>query len=178
MNQDITRMLNKRCKNCKKEFSIPYPWKMYLKRLFCSKSCSTQYCNNGVKTQFKKGSLHPSWRGGISKLDKRIRASRKYRSFRKIILVRDSYKCKVCGILGNKSGFTGLQVDHIKPMSLILSSLKIDTLKQAFDCKKLWDSNNMRTLCISCHSKTDTWGAKLLKGKKWKVTHSRLAVNK
>lgn len=50
------------------------------------------------------------------------------------------YKCVICGKGGK------LQSDHIKPFALY-PELRFDV-------------NNGRTLCISCHIKTDTYGGK------------------
>jgi hypothetical protein len=54
----------------------------------------------------------------------------------------------VCGQIGGK-----LNVDHIKPFSLFP--------ELRFDIK------NGRTLCLLCHTKTDTFGPKSRDKEKW-----------
>lgn len=69
---------------------------------------------------------------------KRIRASKTYKEWRKAVFERDKYMCVECGQLGGT-----LQADHIKPFCLF-PELRLDV-------------NNGRTLCESCHRKTDTF---------------------
>ena len=89
----------------------------------------------------KKGDKSHSWRGGVTKLNEKIRKSFEYRLWRKAVYERDKYTCVWCGIKG-----TRLNADHIKPFSLF------PELRFAID--------NGRTLCEDCHKKTDTYGGK------------------
>lgn len=100
------------------------------------------------------GENHPNWRGGISGLNLRIRATHKYRLWRFDVFKRDKFTCLICG--KNKP----LHVDHIKAFSLILKENEIKSLRQAENCVELWDINNGRTLCIPCHKDTDNYGHK------------------
>lgn len=68
---------------------------------------------------------------------KNITSSKEYKLFRESILQRDNYKCTMCG-----SDFR-LQVHHIKPKS------KYPEL--------IMDKDNCITLCILCHSKTESF---------------------
>lgn len=87
----------------------------------------------------KKGENHWNWKGGITPLRKRLYFSEKYQEWRKAVFERDDYTCQICGIRGGE-----LNADHIKQWS-IYPELR-------FDIK------NGRTLCVSCHRKTPTWG--------------------
>jgi hypothetical protein len=87
-----------------------------------------------------KGEKNHQWRGGIKPIHRRIRHSLEYRQWRNQVFIRDNWTCQSCLIIGGD-----LQVDHIKPFS---------------DYPELrFDINNGRTLCKSCHIKTETWGS-------------------
>lgn len=85
-----------------------------------------------------KGENNPSWKGGVTPESKRIRMSTNYKLWRASVLKRDSYMCVECGSVEN------LQADHIKRFA---------------DYPELrFELSNGRTLCSSCHKKTDTYG--------------------
>lgn len=65
--------------------------------------------------------------------------------WKKLVRARDGNKCVLCGSTER------LQVDHIKPFSLFPELARV--------------LSNGRVLCFDCHKKTDTFGAKLLKGR-------------
>lgn len=73
-----------------------------------------------------------------------IRNSKEYREWRNAVLERDDGKCVLCGRRKKPSKGIRMEVDHIKPF-LLFPEL-------AFDI------NNGRTLCSTCHRKTDTYG--------------------
>jgi len=66
-----------------------------------------------------------------------------YRLWRQGVFERDNYTCQHCGKVGYK-----LAADHIKPYST--------------HPELRYDIDNGRTLCMSCHTKTDTYGGKAL----------------
>lgn len=99
------------------------------------------------------GSKGSNWRGGKTALSHKIRNCDQYLEWRHSIFKRDNYICQNCGQRGGK-----LCVDHIKPFSLIIIEHKITSLDEAIDCSPLWDTNNGKTLCRSCHKKTPTYG--------------------
>jgi hypothetical protein len=86
-----------------------------------------------------KGSGSLTWKGGITPVNYLIRHSLEYKLWREAVYKRDNYTCIWCGQVGGK-----LNADHIKPFSLY------PALRFAID--------NGRTLCLSCHKKTDTYG--------------------
>ena len=89
-----------------------------------------------------KGEKHHWWKGGITPERTKIHHSKEYQLWRKAVFERDNYICRFCG---RRGGY--LEADHIKPFSLF------PELRFAID--------NGRTLCKSCHRKTDTYGAKM-----------------
>lgn len=93
-------------------------------------------------SEARKGEKSPSWKGGITSINRQIRSSLQYRLWRKSVLERDSNRCIWCY---SKSR---LDVDHIKPFAYF------PELRFAID--------NGRTLCRDCHKKTDTWGKRIL----------------
>lgn len=95
-----------------------------------------------------RGSLNPNWKGGhVKHPDKRIRMSSMYKQWRTHVFKRDDYTCQSCGQHGGK-----LQADHELPFALY-PDLRFEIL-------------NGRTLCVSCHKKTHTYGSGVSKMKK------------
>lgn len=90
------------------------------------------------------GEKHPNWQGGITKENVRIRNSREYKLWRTAVFERDNYTCVQCGERG-----VYLNADHIKPFALF-PELRFEL-------------SNGRTLCIPCHSKTDTYKGRVNK---------------
>lgn len=86
------------------------------------------------------GKNNSQWKGGISSIQNIIRHSLEYKLWRKAVYERDNYTCIWCG--NNQGG--NLHADHIKPFALF------PELRFVLD--------NGRTLCESCHKKTDTYG--------------------
>ena len=92
------------------------------------------------------GSKSHLWKGGIYPLHKKIRKTLEYRMWRRSVFDRDNYTCIWCGARSGDGKKIILQADHIKPFALY------PALRFAID--------NGRTLCLSCHRKTDTYGGK------------------
>lgn len=93
-----------------------------------------------------KGSKSYLWRGGITEANHKIRRSMEYRIWRSAVFMRDNFTCTECGERGGK-----LNAHHIKPFSLY------PELRFAID--------NGKTMCITCHMKTETWGRRSLYGR-------------
>lgn len=99
---------------------------------------------------------HNWWRGGISDLRHQIYGSTEWKIWRKSVFERDDYTCQLCGKRGYK-----LQVDHhLVPFAVILKIFNIETLKEAKNCKILWETKNGRVLCRICHQNTETYGGR------------------
>ena len=110
------------------------------------------------------GEKNPNWTGGGSKLRRGYRRVAKYLEWRTDCYERDDYTCQFCKARGGK-----LNVDHVKPFALIIKENNIKTIEQLYACEELWALDNGRTLCISCHRQTPTYGGgtkKLIKDRK------------
>lgn len=95
-----------------------------------------------VRTKIgRKGKENPAYIDGRTPINKIIRHSIEYKLWRADVFERDNYTCVLCFQRGG-----GLQADHIKPFALY------PELRLAID--------NGRTLCVECHRKTDTFGAR------------------
>ena len=105
---------------------------------------------NAIKftSEMVSGEKNSRWKGGITSEVMKIRNSTEYKLWRKAIFERDNYTCQICNQIGGT-----LNADHIKPFSLY-PDLRLDL-------------NNGRTLCISCHKLTDTYGFKLIYTKQY-----------
>jgi len=89
------------------------------------------------------GENNPNWKGGTYGTERHQAMGRiDYSLWRTAVFMRDDYTCQTCNERGGE-----LNADHIKPWSLY------PELRYAID--------NGRTLCISCHRQTDTWGGKV-----------------
>lgn len=114
------------------------------------------------QTQFKKGRTsywkgkknphfaginNPKWKGGVTPEHLKVRWSVEMKNFRKEIFERDDYTCKACGRRSKQGDKVILNIHHIKPFA-IYKELR-------------FDKDNVITLCIECHSKTDTYKGKL-----------------
>jgi|SRR3989304_4494573 len=103
--------------------------------------------NKGLRG-YNCGDKSPSWKGGITPINKKIRNSVEYKLWRTAVFERDGYTCIWCGRKKEVAG--KLNADHIKPFAYY------PELRFAID--------NGRTLCVGCHKTTDTY---LWKGKKY-----------
>jgi len=82
------------------------------------------------------------WKGGITPENHKIRNSTEYKQWRTAVFERDDYTCQDCEERGGV-----LNADHIQPFAYF------PDLRFVIE--------NGRTLCRSCHVKTDTWGKRV-----------------
>lgn len=176
MNTNIVKTINKTkqvrnprvshiCKQCDSVYKIPF-WLNKQGRgvHFCGLSCyhkslvgkpSSKRGSKWSLSQREKcsGKNASNWRGGVTRFQNQLRRTALYAEWRDTILKRDNYTCQRCNVRGGT-----LNVDHYpKPYAVILHENNIKNYKHAEWCSDLWDTTNGRTLCISCHKKTDTY---------------------
>lgn len=91
--------------------------------------------------------------GSTEYLAKRISWLTLYRKWRISVKKKDGFKCTECG---NKNN---LNVDHY-PISLaeLIIKYKIKKPQEAKKHREFWNIKNGRTLCVSCHKQTQTYG--------------------
>lgn len=124
------------CTNCKIGF---VDWRSNRKdTVFCGKRCANSYNRRGEKSEF--------WKGGVTATHQIIRTSYQYKDWRKAVYERDNYTCVWCGVRSGNGKRVLLNADHIKPF--------------AYYPELRFEVSNGRTLCHSCHLKTDTFGTK------------------
>lgn len=177
--------MEKKCKQCKTVFRKPYTCskKVWEASKYCSKTCNLlsypsraeKVCIECKKTfsvrNYRKDTAHfcsqdcshKHRNSGKYKADYAIRRYPIYQEWRISIFERDNYTCVTCDVRGGE-----LHADHIKPFAIIIYENKLDTLEKMILCKELWDTENGRTLCASCHRKTDTYGRRSIYFKKSK----------
>jgi hypothetical protein len=147
----IKERVIKNCLYCKKSYKV-FPHDKN-RRKYCSKKCS-----NGINNRLMKRSL--SWRtklsnnrkgkknhfyiNGLYPYHKRIRHSLEYKLWRTAVFHRDNWTCIWCGDRSRAGHNIRIEADHIK------SFIDYPELRFAID--------NGRTLCISCHRTTETYG--------------------
>ena len=102
---------------------------------------------SGIKMGFRLkkvvhfGSDNVNWKGGVTPLNEKIRKSVEYKIWQFSVFTRDNFTCVVCHKRGGD-----LHADHIKMF--------------AFHPELRFAIDNGRTLCVSCHRKTSTYGRK------------------
>jgi len=103
--------------------------------------------NRGIKitpehskklSAIKQGVPLSAWKGYSKRGRARLMGQREYREWRTTVLSRDNHKCVQCGETKKR-----LDADHIK------SWAKYPDLR--------YEISNGRTLCISCHEKTESY---------------------
>jgi hypothetical protein len=122
------------CKYCGLEMTKKKPSEQ---GLYCNHKCYAKW-----RSENNIGKNAPNYVHGRCGENLLFRASLKYREWRKAVFKRDNYTCVIC--MDKKGG--NLEADHIKDFALYPElRLNID---------------NGRTLCKSCHKKTENYGFK------------------
>jgi transposase len=135
------------CQNCGKEL-WRYPShikKSKRQEFFCDNNCLGEWISN---SGYRSGEKSYQWKGGISDSNKKIRRNPKYKQWRSEIYKRDHYTCQWCG---KRCRSNDIVAHHIVEFSEIIDRFNIKSLKDALNCKMLWDIGNGVTLCRKCH---------------------------
>ena len=173
------------CIICKREVED------YVERKFCSRSCLYKNQKGKKRPEHSKkmkghkflqgkkltlehrkklsGSNSPRWRGGITTLYHSIRRLPEYFQWRNEVFTRDNFTCIFC--LNNTK--ERIEADHIKTFALIIFENKVSNISEALACKELWNIENGRTLCHTCHKSTETYGKNLNSTTKFKSSLAR-----
>ncbi len=114
-------------------------WKGKLKPLSEQAKKKISIIRTGTPRPELLGDKNPNWKGGITPINKVIRASIPYKQWRTQVFERDNYTCVWCG--NKESG--NLNADHIQPF--------------AYYPELRFELSNGRTLCVPCHKTTDTY---------------------
>ena len=122
-----------------------------------SKSCGClqkEIASKNMQKTGKKnsGENNPNWKDGITSLYMQIRNSLNSKEFVQSILKKVKYTCQLTGEIGGD-----LQVHHKKGFAKILEENNITTKEQAFECKELWDENNVIVLSEKWHKGVKTY---------------------
>lgn len=153
----MSKIYNRNCNNCGKKYRGQGS-------KYCSKKCSVilniNFLNSNrfggmkhsIETLKKKSLVQfaekgSNWQGGLTEINRAIRKRFKYRIWREAVFRRDNYTCQICAARNGNGKYIELQADHIKPFSLF-PELRFEL-------------SNGRTLCVSCHRKTNTFGHKV-----------------
>lgn len=94
------------------------------------------------KSEALKGANGPNWRGGINPINDSIRKSLEMKLASQECLKRDNYTCQKCGVRG---GY--LNSHHIKSF--------------AYYPELRFNLENLITLCVDCHKKTESYLRKI-----------------
>jgi len=113
----------------------------------------------GAKKRLLEGRCN-LYLGGKTKLKEQIRDSVQYKIWRDSVFKRDNYVCVDCGAKSGNGKAVKLEADHLKGMAEIIHENNVLNLEIAINCADLWDINNGKTRCKSCHVKTYNYGVK------------------
>ena len=81
----------------------------------------------------------------------RIRNTTKYLNWRIAILRRDGFRCQVCSASIKDNKTMRLDIHHANTFNDMFKYNNITTIKQALECKEIWNLDNGVCLCYSCH---------------------------
>uniref|UniRef100_A0A6M3J3X2 Putative HNH endonuclease n=1 Tax=viral metagenome TaxID=1070528 RepID=A0A6M3J3X2_9ZZZZ len=93
-----------------------------------------------------QGKNSVNWEGGKSSLENRVKRNFRHKLWRESVLKRDNFACRLCGYKDKKN-----HAHHIIKLKTIINEnlLKIESYN--FDIPALWDINNGKTYCLTCH---------------------------
>ena len=100
----------------------------------------------------------------VSNLVRLIRRMEEYEQWKRAVFLRDRFTCQHCGARNGRKRV--IEADHIVSITLLVRENKVDSVESARSCKALWDVNNGRTLCHSCHEQTESYPGRFVSAMK------------
>jgi 5-methylcytosine-specific restriction endonuclease McrA len=91
----------------------------------------------------------------VTNLIRQIRWMDEYEDWKRAVFMRDRFTCQHCGVRNGRKRI--IEADHIVSINTIVRNNGVCSLEMARTCVALWDVNNGRTLCHSCHEKTESY---------------------
>lgn len=158
----------KNCEVCGKQFKVKSADEKRYTRRFCNIECWRNghiVWNKGKKcpelSERQMGAKNHMygrrdekaghWKGGLRRLQTKIRTSPEYLAWRESVFNRDNYACRNC----SKKVNGHLQAHHITPISRIITEYNIKNITDSYSVDILWDLGNGLTLCENCHALLD-----------------------
>lgn len=92
-------------------------------------------------------------------ITKLIRRLPEYEEWKRSVFIRDRFTCQLCGARNGRKQV--IEADHIKGLAELIKEHSIATIDEALRCSLIWDIDNGRTLCHSCHEQTDSYPVSL-----------------
>lgn len=144
------------CRNIYRTGELSPTWKGGKPKCIDCKKQLARYDAKRCKSCAAMGQLGNHWLGGKTALAISIRNCSKYKNWRLEVYKQGKYTCAICGSKNGHGKTIILNADHypLKFSTIILEN-KIYSLRNAIDCKELWDLKNGRVLCFECHSLVD-----------------------
>ena len=99
----------------------------------------------------------------VSNLVRLIRRMDEYELWKRAVFVRDRFACQNCGARNGRKRV--IESDHIVSIAQLVRENKVNNVESARSCKALWDINNGRTLCHSCHEQTESYPTRFVQNK-------------
>jgi len=126
------------CKVCGKEYYRAPSQIKWRGSSFCSNKCKGE-----AVSIFQSGENSPSWEGGKSTENHRLRASKAWKEWRDAIFTRDNWTCRDCGARSQAGACVTLHPHHIKSF--------------AHHPELRFEVSNGITLCEDCHKRHTAW---------------------
>jgi hypothetical protein len=119
----------------------------------------------------RTGEKNPNWKGGITTLNRLIRALPEYFAWRDSVYKRDNFTCQDCGShisntleAHHKKAFHSIIQDMLKEFNQFSPIEDKEILVRiAINYKPLWDIKNGETLCLKCHELTESFMQRIKK---------------
>lgn len=99
----------------------------------------------------------------VSSLVRLIRRMDEYEVWKRAVFVRDRFTCQQCGARNGRRRV--IEADHIVSITLLVRENRVNSIESARSCTALWDVNNGRTLCHSCHEQTESYPLRFIKNR-------------